>query len=230
MDACIMDGRDLNAGSVIGVRRVRNPILLARAVMEKSEHVMLAGKGAERFSREYGIKQELYSYFLTADRAEQLMLAKREGVVALEHKKFGTVGAVALDRHGNVAAATSTGGMVNKKPGRVGDSPIIGAGVFADNKTIAMSATGIGEHFLRTTPGAYMAALAEVTDKPLNEIAELAISRLVEKVDGLGGFIVINAKGEFASAFSTEEMIHGVTTNTLEPQYSSDRLITTATY
>jgi len=155
MDAAVMVGNSRAAGAVASVTGVRNPIRLARAVMEHSEHVFLAGAGAEQFARNHAIAFEPEDYFFTRQRYDQWQEAMREGVVQLDHrddKKFGTVGAVALDTTGNIAAATSTGGMTNKRYGRIGDSPVIGAGTWADNATCAVSCTGHGEYFIRQWP------------------------------------------------------------------------------
>jgi beta-aspartyl-peptidase (threonine type) len=148
LDASIMDGNTLKAGAVAGVHHVKNPIRLARTVMEKSEHVFFIGDGAEKFAQEHGLELVDESYFFTEARWQSLQKAKAKESLT-EKEKHGTVGAVALDQHGNLAAATSTGGMTNKKFGRIGDSPIIGAGTYADNETCAISATGHGEYFIR---------------------------------------------------------------------------------
>ena len=219
MDAAIMDGLDITAGSVAGIRNVKNPIQLARLVMEKSGHVMLIGKGAMKFGAIYNVQIEPDAYFLTEKRVNQLKEAKAKEIVGLDHglqiadeKKKGTVGAVARDTFGNLAAATSTGGITNKKFGRVGDSPIIGAGVFADNETCAVSATGYGEQFLRTvlskTTSTYVAQGMTAQDA-----AQAAIAYLVRRVNGIGGIIIIDRSGNCGSAFSAAGMLHGKATS-----------------
>lgn len=218
MDAAIMNGLDISAGSVAGVRNVKNPIQLARLVMEKSGHVMLIGEGAMKFGALNNTQTEPDEYFLTEKRIKQLQEAKAKEIVGLDHsiqvadeKKKGTVGAVARDMAGNLAAATSTGGITNKKFGRVGDSPIIGAGVFADNETCAVSATGYGEQFLRTvlskTTSTYVAQGMNAQDA-----AQAAIAYLVRRVSGIGGIIVIDNGGNCGSAFSAAGMLHGKAT------------------
>lgn len=218
MDAAIMDGRDMRAGSVAGVVGIRNPIRLARAVMEKTEHVMLIGEGAMRFAREIGAPEESPDYFRTEKRIRQLEEAKKRAKVVLDHddaaaeKKLGTVGAVARDTYGDLAAATSTGGITNKKYGRVGDSPIIGAGVYAENATCAVSATGYGEQFIRTVLSKTVADLVRYKGLGAAEAAQEAIAYLTTSVKGLGGIIVVDSTGMYASAKSTEGMLHGVAT------------------
>jgi beta-aspartyl-peptidase (threonine type) len=216
MDAAIMNGIDISAGSVAGVRNIKNPIQLARLVMEKSGHVMLIGEGAMKFGALHHIATEPDAYFLTEKRIQQLRDAKEKEIAELDHglhheKKKGTVGAVAQDIHGNLAAATSTGGITNKKFGRVGDSPIIGAGVFADNETCAVSATGYGEQFLRTvlskTTATYVAQQMNAQDA-----ARSAIDFLVRRVNGIGGIIVVDRNGTCGSAHSTPGMLHGKAT------------------
>lgn len=218
MDAAIMNGRDIAAGSVAGVRNIKNPIQLARLVMEQSGHVMLIGDGAMQFGALHNIRTEPDEYFITEKRVKQLSDAKEKELVGLDHglqssdeKKKGTVGAVAIDTFGNLAAATSTGGITNKKFGRVGDSPIIGAGVFADNETCAVSATGYGEQFLRTvlskTASTYVAQGMEA-----ERAAQEAIGYLVRRVNGIGGLIIVDRFGNMGSAFSTQGMLHGKAT------------------
>lgn len=216
MDAALMSGIDLQAGSVAGVIEIKNPISLARKVMDESEHVMLIGKGAMDFAHLHGVDKEPLEYFLTQKRIEQWEKAQEQDSVVLDHtskeeleKKFGTVGAVARDIHGNLAAATSTGGITNKKYGRVGDSPIIGAGVFADNETCAVSATGYGEQFIRTTLSKTVSEYVKYLGMNAQQASDEAIKYLVAKVKGLGGVIVIDKDGNFGSSFSTEDMIHG---------------------
>lgn len=214
-DASIMEGGVLNAGAVAGVRGVRNPIRLARAVMEKSGHVLLIGEGAERFAREQNIVFEEESYFLTEERVAQLAKAKRRQEIALDHSepqesKLGTVGAVARDRYGDLAAATSTGGVTNQRPGRVGDSPIIGAGTYADNASCAVSCTGVGEDFLRVSLARTAAFFVEYRGMCAEEAAKAAIELLVDKVRGQGGLILIDRDGRCAHAKSTPSMLTAI--------------------
>lgn len=205
MDASIMDGRDLAAGSVAGVRGVRNPVRLARAVMEKSGHVLLIGSGAETFARGQGIVFSPADYFRTEEQVAQLARAKADQAVRLDHggEKLGTVGAVALDRNGDLAAATSTGGLTNQAFGRVGDSPVIGAGTYADNESCAVSCTGVGEHFLRTALARTTASFVEERGLDAEAAAQAAIEYLVRRVRGRGGLIVIDRAGRCARACST---------------------------
>jgi len=210
-DASIMDGRTLDAGAVAGVRGVRNPVLLARAIMEKGDHVFLIGKGAEGFACEQGLKFEEAAYFLTEARVTELAKVKKRQAIAPDRlqgpdSKLGTVGAVARDRRGNLAAATSTGGVTNQARGRVGDSPVIGAGTFADNASCAISCTGVGEHFLRTSLARTAALFVEYRGMGAAEAADAAIRLLVEKVQGLGGLIIVDRSGACARAYSTPAM------------------------
>lgn len=217
MDAGIMDGRDLSAGSVAGVHNVANPISLARLVLEQSEHVMLIGAGAMRFAEKYGVERMADPYFLTRERVEQYNRAKMKGRTMLDHdsdvhypdNKFGTIGAVARDMNGNLAAATSTGGIVYKQFGRVGDSPIIGSGVYADNLTCAISTTGFGEDFMRTVFAKSVADRVEFLDLPIDQIADQAIQYFRQRINGRGGFILIDRDGCCISRFTTQKMIHG---------------------
>lgn len=214
MDASIMNGQSLAAGAVAAVYGIKNPVCLARAVMDKSRNVLLIADGAMDFARENNILAMPDEYFLTEDRRLQWEKATKENVVGLDHnlsqnKKFGTVGAVVIDKFGNLAAATSTGGLVNKKYGRVGDTPIIGAGVYADNETCAVSATGIGEHFLRTVLAKTISEIIRHQKVGAGEAAQIGIKYLVRKVKGFGGVIVIDKDGHCGSAFSTPMMIHG---------------------
>lgn len=216
MDAAIMDGSTLKAGAIAGIRNVKYPIHLARLVMEQTEHVMLIGSGAHDFAKTQDIVFEDDAYFLTEHRKQQWENAKKQARVVLDHdtagseeKKFGTVGAVARDIHGNLAAATSTGGIVNKKFGRVGDSPIIGAGVYADNRTCAVSATGYGEQFIRTVLSKTISDIIYFKHTDAQMAADEGILYLVDSVKGLGGVIVIDAAGHRGCAFSTGGMIRG---------------------
>jgi beta-aspartyl-peptidase (threonine type) len=215
LDAAIMDGRTKAAGSVAGVTIIRNPISAARAVMEKSEHVMMVGRGAELFATQQGLEIVDPSYFWTERRwksLQQELLNEKKPQAALEvpgEKKFGTVGAVALDRSGNLAAGTSTGGMTNKKYGRVGDAPIIGAGTYAENESCAVSATGHGEFFIRWTVAHDIAALVKYRGMSVKTAAEEVIHKKLAPVKGEGGVIVLDAKGNFATPFNSEGMYRG---------------------
>ena len=214
MDAAIMDGRTKAAGSVAGVTIIRNPITAARAVMEKSEHVMMVGRGAELFATKAGLEMVDPSYFWTERRWKSLqqdLLKEKKPQAAItpdDEKKFGTVGAVALDQAGNLAAATSTGGMTNKQFGRVGDAPIIGAGTYADNESCAVSATGHGEFFIRWTVAHDIAAIVKYRGASVKAAAEEVIHKKLPP-KGEGGVIVLDAKGNFALPFNTEGMYRG---------------------
>ncbi|MEO5773609.1 MAG: isoaspartyl peptidase/L-asparaginase [Sphingomicrobium sp.] len=210
LDASIMDGSTRAAGAVAGVTATKNPISLARAVMEKSPHVMLASAGADRFSREQGLEQASHDYFILPERRKQLeeMKAKKLGALTIEYK-YGTVGAVALDSAGHVAAGTSTGGMMGKKWGRVGDSPIIGAGTYADDRGCAVSATGWGEYFIRA--GVAHEICARVRLK--GESAQVAADKVLGEVKALGGdggVIVVTPKGEAVFSFNSKGMYRGM--------------------
>jgi beta-aspartyl-peptidase (threonine type) len=209
MDAAIMDGRTLRAGAVGSVAHVRNPIDLARAVMEKSPHVMLAGNGAENFARELGLEIVDDEYFSTEQRRQALerVRAARTDVLS-DADRHGTVGAVALDGAGNLAAATSTGGNTNKRPGRIGDSPIIGAGTYANNKTCAVSATGDGEFFMRAVAAHDLSALMEYCGMNLGEAARLVLDK-VEALGGTGGLIAVDREGNITLPFNTTGMYRG---------------------
>ena len=221
MDAAIMNGQDLSAGSVAGIRNIKNPIALARRVLEKSEHVMLIGKGAMEFAALCGMESMSDDYFVTESRIRQWQEAQQLGRMMLDHEdaqpprrvpvqqKLGTIGAIARDSAGNLAAATSTGGIVNKRWGRVGDSPIIGAGVFADNETCAVSATGYGEQFLRTVLCKTISDFIYFQGMNAAMAATAGIDYLVSKVNGLGGVIVIDHQGNCAVGHSTSGMIYG---------------------
>ena len=218
MDAAIMDGKDLSAGAVAAVCNIANPVKLARLVLTESAHVMLIGDGALRFASQQGMQTTPDQYFLTPERIAQLDKARREGRAMLDHdsgrkdpggSKYGTIGAVARDLRGNLAAATSTGGIVNKSPGRVGDSPIIGAGIFADNETCAVSATGYGEDFMRSVISKTISDFVYMKDMDAVAATEAGIAYLTRKVSGRGGVIVIDSDGRCASGFTTKKMIHG---------------------
>lgn len=216
MDAAIMDGRDLSAGAVAQISNIANPVRLARLVIARSGHVMLAGAGAMHFAGQCGVPAAPDTYFLTESRLRQLEEARRSHHTLAGQdgtdgggRKFGTVGAVARDLQGNLAAATSTGGLVNKRWGRVGDSPIIGAGVYADNATCAVSATGHGEDFMRTVLAKYIADLIEMKQLDAKQAVAQGVACLKKKLAGRGGVIGIGKSGQCASGFTTKRMIHG---------------------
>ena len=211
MDASIMDGKSLNAGAVSLITGVKNPVCLARDVMEKSEHVFLAGAGAMQFAKELNYRLEEPSYFYDELRHNQWSEIKDTDSFQLDHStkkdsKFGTVGAVACDQNGNIAAATSTGGMTNKKWGRVGDSPMIGAGNYANNKTCAISCTGSGEFFIRGVVAYDVACLMEHKGLSLEEASDEVINKRILDIKGDGGLIAVDTKGNIAMPFNTEGM------------------------
>lgn len=226
MDAAIMDGKNRRAGAVACVQNVRNPVRAARAVMEHSSHVLMAGKGAEEFLRQHGLSFEDPSYFYTEERYAQLQRARQASGVLLDHdaanlltatsaqetapidpdKKFGTVGAVALDLHGNLAAATSTGGMTNKLPGRVGDTPVLGAGCYADNQTAALSATGTGEAFMRSLALHDISEQMQYLGLSLEQAANNVVMNKLPLYEGQGGIIGIDRQGNIVLPFNTEGM------------------------
>ena len=209
MDASIMDGRTRAAGAVSGVTATKNPISLARTVMEKSDHVFLGGRGANEFSLAQGLEQEPASYFETDFRRRQLEELKANKVSALEVEyKYGTVGAVALDSSGHVAAATSTGGMTGKRWGRIGDSPIIGAGTYADDRGCAVSATGWGEYFIRVGVAHEICARMRLGSQSAQAAADSVMDE-VKALGGDGGVIVVTPKGEMVYAFNTPGMYRG---------------------
>jgi len=217
MDAAIMDGHNLAAGAVAGVHNITNPITLARLVMTKSDHVMFSGEGAMRFADLCGVEHMPDHYFITQERIKQLEKAKLAGKMILDHdetdsqdaEKYGTIGAVARDINGNLAAATSTGGIVNKHLGRVGDSPLIGAGVYADNETCAVSTTGYGEDFMRTVLSKTISDFVYLKDFNAQQAAEAGLQYLVKKVNGRGGFIIIDKNGQCSSGYTTKKLVHG---------------------
>lgn len=231
LDASIMDGKTRKAGAVAGVTTVKNPINAAIAVMEKSPHVMMVSNGADLFAKEQGLTIVDPSYFRTEHRWQQLQKAIEKEQVVLDHDgktaalfvdpmmydyKYGTVGAVALDQHGNLAAGTSTGGMTNKRYGRVGDSPIIGAGNYADNETVVVSATGSGEMFIRTLTAFNIAAQVKYKNLPLEEAAQNALDE-VKAIDGSGGVIVLDKTGNYTMSFNSEGMYRGTIGNDGKP-------------
>jgi beta-aspartyl-peptidase (threonine type) len=225
LDASIMDGRTLATGAVGFLRRIRNPIRAARAVMERSEYVFMVGEGADAFALEQGLAEVENSYFDTVGRHEQWLLVRAEGGVALDHdaasrlaartkasvdgRKFGTVGAVAIDRDGNLAAGTSTGGMTNKHSGRIGDSPLIGAGCYANNRTVAISATGTGEVFVRTVAAHDISARMEYAGASLAEACQQVIMEKLPPLGGRGGIVAIDHLGNVLLPFNTEGMYRG---------------------
>jgi beta-aspartyl-peptidase (threonine type) len=216
MDASIMEGKDLSAGAVAAVKNIRNPIELAYSVMKKSEHVFLIGSGAEEFAKQNGIAFEPDEYFYSEFRYKQLLKTKQSNEIALDHsvdpddKKFGTVGAVACDVHGNLAAATSTGGMTNKQFGRVGDSPIIGIGTYANNKTCAISCTGHGEPFIKAVAAYDVSCLMEYKGFSLEKAMNKVVMKKLVKIDGEGGMIGVDAKGNASLIFNSEGMYRGM--------------------
>jgi len=214
MDASIMEGRTLKAGAISGVQNIKNPITLARTVMEHSDHVFLSGGGAVDFARKMGIVFESDAYFFVQYRYDQLQKAKQNDTIILDHnivsnegdKKFGTVGAVALDSYGDLAAATSTGGMTNKQHGRIGDCPVIGAGTYANNKTCAVSCTGHGEYFIRAVAAYDVSCLIEYKGMTLKEACDFVVHDKLVKLGGEGGLIAVDSKGNVQMPFNTEGM------------------------
>lgn len=224
MDASIMNGADLSAGAVSAVSNVRNPVALAHEIMQNSNHIYLCGAGAETFARKQGLRFEEDEYFFSKFRYDQLKAIQHSDEYALDHsvdsadafakeKKFGTVGAVACDMHGNIAAATSTGGMTNKQYGRVGDSPIIGAGTYANNKTCAISCTGHGEIFIQAVAAYDVSCLMEYKGFSLEKAMNTVTNDKLVKLGGEGGMIGVDAKGNSALVFNSTGMYRGVKNN-----------------
>ncbi|RYD78978.1 MAG: isoaspartyl peptidase/L-asparaginase [Sphingobacteriales bacterium] len=227
LDAAIMDGKTLMAGAVAGVTTIKNPISAARAVMEKSEHVMMVGSGADQFAKDAGLEIVDAKYFWTKERWDGLQQAIKEDSTkaVLDHGskkselfgsknhdyKFGTVGCVALDKAGNLAAGTSTGGMTNKKYGRVGDAPIIGAGTYCDNETAGISCTGWGEYYIRNVVAKTISDLMEYKGLPVAQAAKIVLDK-VGKMGGDGGLIALDKKGNMSMPFNTEGMYRGAIT------------------
>jgi len=220
LDASIMDGATRMAGAVAGVTTIRNPIRAAYTVMKKSPHVLLIGQGAESFADEHNLEIVDPAYFYSQKRWDQLQKAITKERIALDHdldsdtrpendNKHGTVGAVALDCSGNLAAGTSTGGLTNKRFGRVGDTPIIGAGTYADNQSVAVSATGTGEMFMRAAAGFNTAAQIRLQHKSITEAADNTLAE-IKAMGGEGGLIVLSAAGDYAMRFNTSGMFRGV--------------------
>lgn len=234
LDASIMDGSNLRTGAIANVHHIRNPVLAARKVMEESRHVFFVGEGAETFAQEHGIQMVERTYFSTPERHAQLLRVQKEtpGVASLDDgqrlttgssvealdppndpldvdKKFGTVGAVALDAQGNLAAATSTGGITNKQVGRIGDAPIIGAGCYASNQTCAVSSTGTGEMYIRLVAAYDIAARMRYAGASLQEAAEAVMYQEIPSIGGKGGLIAVDAQGNIVLPFNTEGMYRG---------------------
>ncbi|HEY1582835.1 MAG TPA: isoaspartyl peptidase/L-asparaginase [Chthoniobacterales bacterium] len=208
LDASIMDGKTMNAGAVAAVKHIRNPISLARLVMEKSPHVMLTGDGAEAFAKKMGITMVDQKYFFTEERWQALQKVKASSKPKSDRDCHGTVGAVALDKAGNLAAGTSTGGITNKEFGRVGDSPIIGAGTYASNLTCAVSCTGDGEYFIRAAVAHTVSTLIADKGTPVKEAATTALEN-AKKLGGTGGLVALDRNGNFAMPFNTSGMYRG---------------------
>jgi L-asparaginase / beta-aspartyl-peptidase len=211
MDAAVMDGLTLDAGAVCGVRHVRNPVVLANAVMQKSDHVILAGEGAELFAKSLQLPFENDEYFYTEARYQQWKKLQGSEVFEMDHtpdskNKMGTVGAVALDIEGNLSAATSTGGMTNKKFGRIGDTPLIGAGTYANNRTCAISCTGHGELFIRSVVAYDISCLMEYKGLTLKQACEEVVMDKLVKINGEGGLIAVDAAGNIEMPFNSEGM------------------------
>ena len=241
MDASIMDGKTLNAGSVAMVNTIKNPISAARMVMEKSPHVMMVGEGAVKFAKEQNMEIVDSAYFYDEKRWLQWQNIKGSNELQLDHsddrpennrkefdaefsddgdRKFGTVGAVAIDKNGDIAAGTSTGGMTNKMYGRAGDSPIIGAGTYANNKTCGVSCTGHGEYFIRKVVAYDISALMEYQNLSLQEAADIVIHKKLKEIGGSGGIIAVDSQGNFSLTFNTEGMYRGSMTEDGEPTIS----------
>ncbi len=220
MDAAIMDGSNLQAGAVAAIQQIKNPIQLALDVMRHTEHVMLSGQGALDFAATRGYTLEPDTYFFSQQRYNQWQQVQHTDTTALDHnipvkdKKFGTVGAVAVDSQGNVAAATSTGGMTNKQFGRIGDSPIIGCGTYANNHTCAISCTGHGELFIRAVTAYDVSCLMEYKGLSLQEAMHIVVQDKLVKIGGEGGMIGVDSKGNTALLFNSEGMYRGVRDNT----------------
>lgn len=217
LDASIMDGKDRRAGAVAGVTRTKNPVSLARAVMEKSPHVFLAGEGADIFAKSQGLEQVDPSYFRVEERWEQLQQMLKKSSTFDAEVKFGTVGAVARDTKGHVAAATSTGGLTGKRWGRVGDSPVIGAGTYADDRACAVSATGSGEYYIRVGVAHEICARVRIGGQPL-QVAADAVQAELRELGGSGGVIFVGPDGSTGWSFNTPGMYRGKLTAGNKPQ------------
>lgn len=223
MDAAIMDGATLNAGAVAAAKNIRNPIELAAEIMLNSNHVFLCGEGAVQFARKQGIRIEPNDYFFSEFRYNQWKSISGSDEFILDHskvkhinpdKKFGTIGVVCCDRHGNIAAATSTGGMTNKRFGRIGDSPVIGSGTYANNKTCAISCTGHGEPFIRAVAAYDVSCLMEYKGLSLHEAMNVVVNEKLAQLGGEGGMIGVDAKGNAALLFNSDGMYRGVRDST----------------
>ena len=228
MDAAIMDGKTLQAGAVSLITGIKNPVSLARDVMDKSDHVFLAGEGAMRFAKSLDYELEIPEYFYDELRYQQWQEIKDSDKFQLDHSvkkdsKFGTVGAVACDKDGNIAAATSTGGMTNKRWGRVGDSPIIGAGNYANNKTCAVSCTGSGEFFIRGVVAYDVSCLMEYKGLSLEDAASEVINKRVLEIGGDGGLIAVDTQGNITMPFNTEGMYRAFKTSSLDGKSASKK-------
>lgn len=213
MEASIMDGSSMKAGAVACVRNVKNPIYLSRLVMEKSGYVYMVAKGAEDFARKWGVPTEPDEYFFTDQRYEQLMEIRDSEKVLIDHsaeQKFGTVGAVAVDKKGNLASATSTGGLTNKRYGRLGDSSVIGAGTYANNNTCAVSCTGYGEYFLRSVVAHDISCLMEYKGLSLKDACHEVVMNKLVKLGGEGGIIAVDKHGNVELVFNSEGMYRGM--------------------
>lgn len=217
LDASIMEGATLKAGAVAGVTTIRNPLRTARAVMENSPHVLLSGKGAEAFAREQGLEKVSNRFFFTRERHDQLKALKKKTREREQADNHGTVGCLALDRYGNLCAGTSTGGMTGKRYGRIGDTPIIGAGTWAENATCAVSCTGHGEFFIRAGIARDVAARMEYKGETLQEASAGALAKLTA-MGGTGGFIALDANGNITMPFNTSGMFRGYIRSTGEKE------------
>lgn len=217
LDASIMEGKTLNAGAVAGVSDIKNPIKAAREVMDNSVHVMLSGKGASEFAKQQGLEIVKNKYFFTPSRYESLKQLQKSERERIKKDNIGTVGCAVLDTHGNLCAGTSTGGMTNKKFGRIGDSPVIGAGTYANNKTCAVSCTGHGEYYIRLGFARDISALMEYKNLSVDEACREEIRKLSE-LKGDGGVIAVDAKGNIAMEFNTSGMFRGYAKSTGEKE------------
>lgn len=227
MDAAIMRGDTLEAGAVSGISHVKNPVVLARHIMEHSGHVFLCGAEAEHYAGLHGLELESEAYFYSEERYKQWQEVKDTDNYQLDHnvqagegKKFGTVGAVALDRHGNLAAATSTGGMTNKRFGRIGDSPVIGAGTYANNETCAISCTGHGEFFLRAVVAHDIHCLMAYKGLTLQQACDVVVKDKLVKMGGEGGLVAVDAAGNTELSFNSEGMYRASITREGEPHWA----------
>lgn len=231
MDAAVMQGSDRSAGAVAGVKNIRNPVLLAKEIMQNSNHVFLSGDGAREFAIRQGVKMEADEYFFSQFRYDQWKAMRDSDTYALDHtqqkvehlmkdKKFGTVGAVACDHLGNIAAATSTGGMTNKKFGRIGDSPVIGAGTYANNKTCAISCTGHGEPFIKAVAAYDVSCLMEYRKLSLQDAMDEVVNTKLVALEGEGGMIGVDADNNIAMMFNSAGMYRAMKKSTGEQQVS----------